>query len=111
MTRKQAIKKTLFKFTWIKDHLKRNRRGGGEIYAFIIENSAYSIYVAQCPLCDLFCVGSWNNPNCPKCILNTDNCHKEYGSFQKFMKEKSIPKKRKYCEWVIKQCKKALEEE
>jgi hypothetical protein len=104
MTRKQAIKKTLFKFIWIRDHLKRNQSGMHDKFNF---NRQYNEY--GCSLCDLFCEGNWLNPNCPKCILNSDNCFNMNSGYYEFLKETSIPKKRKYCDWVIKKCEEALE--
>ena len=109
MTRKQAIEKTLFKFTWIRDHLKRNRTGHDEIKMFSNEYIKYLNYRDECPLCELYCTGNRAFPYCPKCILNMDNCYEEYGGFQKFMRETSIPEKRKFCDWVIKICEEALE--
>jgi hypothetical protein len=109
MTRKQAIKKTLFKFTWIKDHLTRNRTGDDELDAFIDEHPEYFEYDNDCPLCELFRDGNRNYPDCSECILNSDNCFYFDGGFQNFLDESSNPKKKKYCEWVIKKCEETME--
>jgi hypothetical protein len=109
MILEEAIKKTLFKYKWIRDHLKRNRTGHDEIKMFSNKYIRYLNYHDECPLCELYSAGSPLSPDCPECILNSDNCFNEYGRFQKFMREISIPKKRKFCDWVIKQCEKALE--
>jgi hypothetical protein len=109
MTPKEAIEKTIFKFTWIKDNLDEDRDGRDELDEFNVAYPEYLEYVDKCPLCELFRAGTRRDSNCPKCILNVDNCYNKTGRFQKFMEEKSIPEKRKFCNWVIKKCKKALE--
>jgi hypothetical protein len=109
MTRKQAIKKTILKFTCIKNNLNEDRNGRDEIDEFNVAYPEYLKYIDQCPLCELFRAGNRRDSDCPKCILNVDNCFNEPGRFQNFLIEKSIPEKRKFCNWVIKKCKKALE--
>jgi len=109
MTRKQAIKKTIFKYEWIKDNLRKDEIGANELYDFIAAYPEYFEYHDECPLCELFRTGCYDNPDCPECILNTDNCFNETGRFQNFLLEKSIPGKRKFCNWILKKCKKALE--
>jgi hypothetical protein len=109
MTRKEAIEKTIFKYKWIKDNLDKYKYNMPELNNFYIAYPEYQKYYNECPLCELFCAGSWDDPDCPECILNVDNCYNETGRFQKFIEEKSIPGKRKFCNWIIKKCEKALE--
>jgi hypothetical protein len=109
MTLKEAIEKTIFKFTWIKDNLRKDKDGQDELDNFEAEYLEYCKYDNKCPLCELFRTGGWDNPNCPECVLNSDNCFNETGRFQNFLEEFSIPGKRKFCNWIIKKCEKALE--
>jgi len=108
MTLKQAIKKTIFKYKWIKDNLSKDRDGYYELDNFEAEYPEYLKYYNECPLCEFFSEGAWYDPDCSECILNADNCFNKTGRFQNFLLEKSIPGKRKFCNWIIKKCEKAV---